>query len=241
MKSFAVFLMTTFGIFSYSQEKVFTADYRNMLTSRYCWYTKHDNKPFNGYIKFKSEDAGNSHYSKIENGCHQTVFEEINSKNELLFRGKYPYDKTNDQIVSYELDSVNLGKSELLDKELTDTVTLKKIRIFNYYNTEFINNVEIVTPINGIIYSNEDGEIYSIHYKNSIAVKLVTYYHHKDFDSTSKNIPKLQKKESHELLINENGTVSDDSLKDKEYPFIFAGEYIKWDEKGHIVEKNYIR
>lgn len=69
---------------------------------------------------------------------------------------------------------------------------------------------------------------------------MVTYYENKDFDSSSKNIPKLQKKESYELLCSENGTVYDNSLKDKEYPFIFTGEYIKWDNTGRIIERKNI-
>lgn len=92
-------------------------------------------------------------------------------------------------------------------------------------------------PITRIIYNNDSDEIYSIHYKNGIAIKLITYYDNKDFDSSNTNIPTLKKKENHELLFNENGNIYDTDLSDKKYPFIFTGEYTKWDEKGNILIK----
>ena len=201
-------------------------------------------KPFDGYIKVNTETPGNFYHKKIENGCHVTVFEVFNSKNELLYRGKYPYDNSNNQILSYELDSVNLGKSELFDKKLTDSTTLVKKRIMNYYNSAFTENgIEKVTPLDGIMYTRDEdengneGEIYSIQYKNGIAVKLITYYDNKDFVKSSSNIPKLIKKESHDLLFNENGNIYDSDLADKNYPFIFTGEYIMWDKNGKILKR----
>lgn len=198
-------------------------------------------KPFNGYIKVKDETPGVYWLKKIENGCHVTIHEIFNSKNELLYRGKYPYDKANNQILSYDLDSVNLGKSELWDKELTDTLQLTKLRIMNYYNSDYSNNTEKVTPIDGVIYRNDNGEIYSIHYKNGTAVNLITYYDNKEFDSSGKNIPELKKKTSHQLLFNENGNIYDSRLSDKKYPFIFTGEYIRWDKKGKVISTKNIR
>lgn len=81
----------------------------------------------------------------------------------------------------------------------------------------------------------------SIQYKNGIAIKLITYYDNKDFDSSNTNIPTLKKKESHELLFNENGNIYDTDLSDKKYPFIFTGEYIRWDENDNMKSKKNLR
>jgi hypothetical protein len=198
-------------------------------------------KPFNGYVKINAPITGTIQYKKIENGCNVTVFEEFNSKNELLYRGRYSYDKKNDKITSYQYDSINLGKSEFFDKKITDSTTLVKKQILNFYNVLYKErDIEKITPITGIIYSsNEDDEIYSIQYKNGTAVKLFIYYDNKEFVSSNPNIPKLIKKESYNILFNENGSIYDSDLGDKTYPFIFKGEYIMWDKKGDVlVRKN---
>ena len=194
-------------------------------------------KPFNGYTKFKTKEAGQYQYAKIENGCNLPLIEIFDSKNQLIFRGKYPYDQKNNQIISYQNDSVNLGKSEFLDKEITDSITLVTKRILNYYHSDYENGIEKVTPITGIIYNNDSGEIYSIQYKNGIAIQLITYYNNKEFDRSSLKITDLKKKESHEILFNENGNIYDSDVSDKKYPFIFTGEYMKWDKQGKVVVK----
>lgn len=224
-------------MFSFSQDKLFTREYRNMLSSNHCLYTKPDMKPFNGYVKFKGNTPGEFQYNKIENGCNRTLLEVFSLKNELLYRGKYTFDKSNNQIIIYENDSVNLGRSEFFDKKMTDSATLVTKRIMNYYHTDVENGIEKIVPIDGIIYSNDSGEIYSILYKNGTAVKLITYYDNKEFVENNPNIPKLKKKESHELLFNENGNIYDSDLSDKTYPFIFTGEYLRWDQNGKMISK----
>ncbi|MCX8526288.1 hypothetical protein OF897_20430 [Chryseobacterium formosus] len=237
MKYLLTFILSVIWTVSSSQEKILPSDYSNGISSQYCYYTKHNMKPFNGYIKFKDEDTGDFQYSKIENGCNHLINEIFSPENKLLFRGKYTYDKWNNQITSYQNDSVNLGKSEFLDKKITDSKTLVTKRILNYYHSDYENGIEKVIPITGIIYNNDSDEIYSIQYKNGIAIKLITYYDNKDFDSSNTNIPTLKKKESHELLFNENGNIYDTDLSDKKYPFIFTGVYIKWDENGNMKSK----
>ena len=210
-----------------------------MYSSNNCLYTKPDMKPFNGYVKFQGETPGEFQYNKIENGCNLTLLEVFSSKNELLFRGKYTFDKSNNQIITYENDSINLGTSEFYDKKITDSAMLVTKRIMNYYHSDVENGIETVTPINGILYSNDSGEIYSIQYKNGTAVQQITYYDHKEFVENNLSIPKLKRKKSQELLFNENGNIYDSDLIDKTYPFIFSGGYIMWDPKGKVIaEKN---
>lgn len=231
-------MLSVFWIFSFSQEKVLASDYKNMYSSNHCLYTKHDMKPFNGYIKLKDDNPDNFQYVKIENGCNQTLLEVFNLKNELLFRGRYTFDKSNNQIITYENDSVNLGRSELLDKKLTDSATLVRKRIMNYYHSDVENGIQNVTPITGIIYyADNPNEIYSVQYKNGTAIKLLTYYNNKEFRDNSQNITTLRKKESYGLLFNENGNIYDSGLGNKIYPFIFSGEYIRWDQKGKVIAK----
>lgn len=243
MKSLITLILSIFCILSFSQEKVFTREYRNMYSSNYCLYTKPDMKPFNGYVKFQGETPGEFQYNKIENDCNRTLLEVFSSKNELLFRGKYTFDKSNNQITTYENDSVNLGRSEFFEKKITDSATLVTKRIMNYYHSDVENGIEKVTPLDGIIYTRDEdqngneGEIYSIQYKNGTAVKLITYYDNRDFVKSSSNIPKLKRKESHELLFNENGNIYDSDLSNKTYPFIFTGEYLRWDQNGKVIAK----
>ncbi len=237
MKFLISLLLSTLWIFSYSQEKVFPVEYLNFSTTRYCTYRKSDMKPFNGYVKFNAPTKGNMIYQKVENGCNGTLDEEFNAKNELLYRGRYLFDNKNDQVISYKYDSVNLGKSELFDKKITDTIKLVGKKILNFYHADYTDdNHPIITPLTGKVYYGEYDEIYSIQYKNGIAIKLITYYKNEKFHSLSPNIPRLIKKESYNILFNEQGTIHN-GLIDHEYPFIFTGEYIKWDENGNVLTR----
>lgn len=231
------FLFVLLCFFSNAQEKIFADEYLNSRSMRNCFYTKSNLKPFNGYLKINESEDGSFHIMKIENGCDVTIVEEFNSNKELVYRSKYVYNRNNNQIVSYQNDSINLGKSELLDKKIKDSASLVSKRIYNFYHLSTEKESTIVTPVNGIIYRNENEEIYSIQYKNGIAIKLVTYYDNKEFEASNPNIPKLKMKESHELLFNENGNIFDEFLIDKNYPFIFTGEYIKWDLKGNVIHR----
>lgn len=149
MKYLANFILTIFGIYSYSQEKVLTWEDINLQSTRYCFYTKKDMKPFNGYMKYNDKYSGNLTYQKIENGCNPTITETFNSKKELISRDKYTFDRINNQITSYDFDSINLGKSQLFDKKFTDSTALITKKVFNYYNTSYIDDGrKIVNPSN---------------------------------------------------------------------------------------------